>query len=435
MQPNRLYFGDCLEIMQEYIPDESVDLIYLDPPFNSKRLYNAFIGGSQFVAFDDTWRWHEAIDDFHAVASDVSIAPTMEGLRTMLGEGPDLAYLSYMANRLRECRRVLKPTGSIYLHCDPTMSHKLKLVLDAIFGKKHFKNEIIWSYNSGPRGNNFGKRHDIILWYTATRNYIFNKDEVREPYSPNINIPKSKAHYYHPLGKVMGDVWEIPILGQNDKKERVGYPTQKPLALIDRILRASSNSDDIVLDPFCGCGTTIHAAQNSGRRWIGIDICVQACKVIQRRIESHFDILWNDIEFVGMPKTLDDARTLAEYDKFKFERWAASLTPGMDFNKKQVADKGIDGWGRYPIKKGVFVDVVAQVKGGSTSPSDVQAFNGARLQAQADLGVFTCFEERVTHGMKNAAVNTGRFQKWPVLQIYTVEDYFAERKPDLPLAA
>ena len=133
---NRLYFGDCLEVMPEFLSDESVDLIYLDPPFNSKRIYNAFIGGAQWVAFDDTWRWYEAIDDFHSVASDVSLAPTMEGLRRMLGEGGELAYLSYMANRLRECRRVLRPTGSIYLHCDPTMSYLLRTVMDAVFGKK-----------------------------------------------------------------------------------------------------------------------------------------------------------------------------------------------------------------------------------------------------------------------------------------------------------
>ena len=167
MQPNRLYFGDCLEIMQEYIPDESVDLIYLDPPFNSKRLYNAFIGGAQYVAFDDTWRWHEAIDDFHAVASDVALAPTMEGFRMMLGEGPDLAYLSYMANRLRECHRTLARNGSLYLHCDPTMSHKLKLVLDAIFRNSSLQNEIIWHYRGGGVSKKrWGRRHDVLFFYT-----------------------------------------------------------------------------------------------------------------------------------------------------------------------------------------------------------------------------------------------------------------------------
>ena len=151
---NRLYFGDCLDVMREDVDDESVDLIYLDPPFNSKRLYNAFIGGAQWVAFDDTWSWHEAVDDFHDVAGDAKLAPTMEGLRKILSEGANLAYLSYMANRLRECRRVLKPTGSIYLHCDPTMSHYLKVVMDGVFDvrpgdKRKFRNEIIWCYRGG----------------------------------------------------------------------------------------------------------------------------------------------------------------------------------------------------------------------------------------------------------------------------------------------
>ena len=163
---NRLYFGDCLDVMREDIADESVDLIYLDPPFNSKRLYNAFIGGAQWVAFDDTWRWHEAEEDFHQVAGDVDLADTIEGLRRILGEGTHLAYLSYMANRLRECRRVLKQTGSIYLHCDPTMSHYLKIVMDGIFGHNNFRSGIVWkrtSAHSGP--NRYGPVHDTILFY------------------------------------------------------------------------------------------------------------------------------------------------------------------------------------------------------------------------------------------------------------------------------
>lgn len=450
VQTNRLYFGDCLEVMQEYIPDESVDLIYLDPPFNSKRIYNAYIGGAQWVAFDDTWHWHEAVDDFHAVASaSGDLARTMEGFRMMLGEGADLAYLSYMANRLRECWRVLTQTGSLYLHCDPTMSHKLKLVLDALFGRKNFRNEIVWCYTGpgSPHMRQFNRKHDAIFWFNKGKTWKFNRDAVRIPYKSGkphtggfvhksgdkvgTNMTKEVAESY--TGKIPEDWWPHRIAARS-KTERTGYPTQKPLAVLERIIRASSNPGDVVFDPFCGCGTTIHAAQNLGRRWIGIDICAQACKVIQKRIEGHFDNLWDDIEFVGMPKTIDDARTLAEYDPFKFEKWAASLTPGMEANKRQRGDGGIDGRGRYPLRKGVFVDVVSQVKGGKTQPAHVQAFNEARRQAQADMGVFTCFEGRVTHGMRDAAVNAGRFQQWPVLQIYTVEDYFAERTPNLPIA-
>ena len=444
--PNKLYFGDCLDVMREDVPDESVDLIYLDPPFNSKRLYNAFIGGAQWVAFDDTWRWSEAVDDFHEVAASPSYSGMIEGLRQIVGEGAELAYLSYMANRLIECHRVLKPTGSIYLHCDPTMSHYLKIVMDAIFEQRNFRNEIVWAYRGGgsPR-KDFGRRHDVILRYTVSSKYTFNRDPIRIPYqAEGINRTDasmwgrhrgvSKIYKPHRLGKVPEDWWPINVLNSNSP-ERTGYPTQKPLSLLDRILKASSNEGDVVLDPFCGCGTTVHAAQALGRRWIGIDICVNACKVIENRLSSHFDSLWDNIEFIGMPKTIDDAKTLASLDKFRFERWAASLVDGMESNTRQRGDKGIDGRGRIPIQKGQFIDLVSQVKGGGTGPGDVQAFNGARQQALADLGIFTCFENRVTQRMRDAAASTGRFMGVPVVQIFTVDDYFAGRIPALPRVA
>ena len=533
MQPNRLYFGDCLEIMQEYISDESVDLIYLDPPFNSKRMYNAFIGGAQFVAFEDTWRWHEAIDDFHAVAQRASFANTIEGLRKMLGEGPDLAYLSYMANRLVECRRVLKPTGSIYLHCDSTKSHYLKAVMDGVFGQTNFRSEIIWRRTGAHNklSRQYGPIHDTILFYSVSDTFTFRpgrtpytqqyidkyftgSDEIGPyqrnsltgpgirhgdsgkpwrgydptPKNRNWAIPKSlrshlpnggdgmtsqeKLESLHAQGlivfpdKVGGqprykqrigdgvlyqDIWayqpgtqgalygteegiDQDVKWLDSSEEKLGYPTQKPVGLLHRIIESSSCKGDVVLDPFCGCGTTIHAAQNLSRRWIGIDICVNACAEIQSRLERSFAIYWEDIEFLGMPKTINDAQNLAQHDPFKFERWAAALTPGIEANKKQRGDKGIDGRGRFPLRKGVFVDVVTQVKSGHTNPSAVQAFNEARRQVGADLGIFTCFQGRVTNGMRDAAANAGRYQQWPTIQIYTVEDFFANRKPDLPIA-
>jgi site-specific DNA-methyltransferase (adenine-specific) len=435
--------------MAEYIPDESVDLIYLDPPFNSKRIYNAFIGGAQWIAFDDTWRWYEAIDDFHAVAGDVSMGRTMEGLRRILGEGAELAYLSYMANRLRECQRVLKPAGSIYLHSDPTMSHYLKIIMDGVFGAKNFRNEVIWHYRKWSTGKyTFQRNHDVLFFYSrsTTRERTFNQlymprtastvkrfgtKRIISGYDEGGQRLPSQVSKEDSEGVRLDDVWDIKRVPPVKQL----YPTEKPLALLERIIKASSSPHDVVFDPFCGCGTTIHAAQNLGRRWIGIDVCVQACKVIQKRIEGHFDSLWDDIEFIGMPKTLDDARALAAYDPFKFERWASSLTPGMEANKRQRGDKGIDGMGRLPVRKGVFVDVVAQVKAGNANPGQVQVFNEARRQAGAEMGVFTCFEEKVTRGMRNAAVNAGRYlDKWPVIQIYTIEDYFEGRLPDLPLA-
>ena len=497
MKPNRLYFGDCLEVLREDVPSESVDLIYLDPPFNSKRIYNAFIGGAQWVAFDDTWRWYEAIDDFDEVARDPQAAPTMEGLRLLLGEGANLAYLSYMANRLRECQRVLKPTGSIYLHCDPTMSHHLRVVMDGIFGPGNFRNEITWqrteSHNTAER---YGNVADILLYYAKSDNPTWNQqyqpygesqlrrfrhvdasgrryklDDLTAP-RPDSNSGKFawrgtkpsatrgwgytleqleawweagriqtkrdgtprmdglKVYLDEAGGKPLQNIWtDIPRI-PNTSSERLGYPTQKPLALLKRIIAASSNPGDLVLDPFCGCGTTIHAAQDLGRRWIGIDVCVTACQIIERRLSGHFDGLMT--EFIGFPKTTDDARELANLDKFRFERWAASLVDGMEANRRQRGDRGIDGRGRIAVRKGQFIDVVSQVKGGSTGPGDVQAFNGARQQAGADLGVFTCFADRVTNGMRDAAASAGRFMETPVIQIYTVEDYFAGRKPELP---
>ena len=501
-QPNRLYFGDCLEVMREDVASESVDLIYLDPPFNSKRLYNSFIGGAQQVAFDDTWRWHEAVDDFHEVAEQPSYGKLMEGLKLILGESSKLAYLSYMANRLLECRRVLKPTGTVYLHCDSTMSHYLKAVMDGIFGSNQFKNELIWKRATAVKGNFgqgsqfFAPNTDTIFHYTKTDSWLFNQpftpysqeyiDKSYKHIEPDTGrryqlvsmtgpggaakgnpsydvmgvtrywryskesmqelmdqglvvqvkpgaVPRRKYYLDEGLGVAVQSLWDDISNVQAGSNESTDYPTQKPVALLERILRTSSSEGDLVLDPFCGCGTTIHAAQNLGRKWIGIDVCVNACKVIEQRLRGHFDSLWSEVEFIGMPKTLDDARFMASDNAFRFERWAASLVDGMEANKKQRGDKGIDGWGRISIRKGKFVDIVSQVKGGGTNPGHVQAFNGARQQAGADFGVFVCFADKVTTGMKNAAASTGQFMSCSVVQIYTIEDYFANKQPVLPI--
>ena len=499
MSLNKLYFGDCLEVMREEIPDASVDLIYLDPPFISKRIYNASMGGAQWEAFKDTWQWHEAIDDFHDVASDPDLAPVMEGLRMMLGKGSNLAYLSYMANRLRECHRVLKNTGSIYLHCDPTMSHYLKAVMDGVFGAQQFRNEIQWrrygTHNDVGQGSrHFGRVHDILFFYSKSSSPIWNQvyvpldpkyvettyrhvepdsgrrfmttpltgpggkakgnptfewnghtrfwrysretmaklDEEGRLYYSKTGYPRQKKFLDESKGVPTQDVWNDINSLSGSHKERLGYPTQKPIKLLQRVIEASSNYGDVILDPFCGCGTTIHAAQNLGRHWIGIDVCVKACQVIEQRIRDHFDSLWSEVEYIGFPKTIKDARELARLDKFKFEKWAVSLTPYMEANKKQRGDGGIDGRGRLAIRKGQFIDIVSQAKGGSTSPGDVQAFNGARQQIGADLGIFTCFNDKVTTGMRNAAANVGKFMDVPTIQIYTVEDFFEQRLPLFP---
>ena len=430
--PNRLYYGDCLEVMRSDLPPESVDLIYLDPPFNSKRLYNAFIGDAQWVAFNDTWRWHEAVGDFHEVASQPRLAKMIEGLRMVLGEGPSLAYLSYMANRLVECHRVLKTTGSIYLHCDPTMSHYLKVVMDGIFGIPTFRNEIVWkrtpfSGSSKARAKQLPRDHDIVLMYGKGNDRTWNQptQPYTKEYLKRFKWKDQRGYYRKTLLKTysqktfdrlqaedrlilpvhkgakysykqyldessgvkqVGDVWTDINMINPVAKERLGFPTQKPLKLLERIVKASSNEGDTVLDPFCGCGTAIHAAQNLDRRWIGIDICVNACRIIERRMRGHFDSLWDDIEFIGMPKTIDDARFMASGDKFKFERWAAALVDGIEPNVRQRGDKGIDGWGRLPIRKGQFVDIVTQVKGGSTSPGTRSGVQRRKATGRGRLG-------------------------------------------------
>ena len=353
-----------------------------------------------------------------------------------------------MANRLRECRRVLKPTGSIYLHCDPTMSHYLKIVMDGIFGSGKLLNEIVWHYRKWSTGRyTFQRNHDILLFYAKSqgRDRTFNQlfmprtESTQKRFgsgkivsgfnSDGNRVPSTTKGESE--GVRQDDVWNI---GRVPPIKQI-YPTQKPLGLLERIISASSRTGDTILDPFCGCGTSVHAAQGLRRRWIGIDICVNACKVIEERLRSHFDALWDDVEFIGMPKTRDDARTLASLDAFRLERWAASLVDGMEANKHQRGDKGIDGRGRLPIRKGQFINIVSQVKGGRTGPGDVQAFNGARQQAGADLGIFTCFEDRVTPRMRDAAATVGRFMEVPVVQIYTIDDYFNGRVPQIPRAA
>ena len=321
---NRLYFGDCLDVLREDVKDESVDLVYLDPPFNSKRLYNAFIGDAQWVAFEDTWRWSEAVEDFHEVArAPGPLADTIEGLRKILGEGASLAYVSYMANRLLECHRVLKPTGSLYLHCDPTMNYLLRMVLDAIFGRKRLQNEIIWHYttSSGKPKKHFIKNTDTIYFYSKTTKSRFNT--IREPW-PESTLRKwqrdehgiyrtnnGKRYYINPDGKRADNVWKITLSSRST--ERVGYPTQKPLALLRRIIEASSNPGDVVLDPFCGCGTTVHAAQELGRQWAGVDICVTACQVIEKRLRASNLLRSDELQVIGFPGNVRGCPNSGEY--------------------------------------------------------------------------------------------------------------------------
>ena len=327
------------------------------------------------------------------------------------------------------------------------MSHSLKLVLDGVFGSQNFLNEVVWHYRKWSTGKyTFQRNHDVVLFYSRSwdRARTFNQlymdraistlkrfgtEKIVSGYDESgRRVPSTVAG--ESKGVRQDDVWDINRVAPIKQI----YPTQKPIKLLERIIKASSDASSVVLDPFCGCGTTIHAAQNLGRRWIGIDVCVNACKVIEKRLRESFDGIWSTIEYVGMPKTLPDAHELADVDKFRFERWAAALVDGMEPNARQRGDKGIDGRGRLAIRKGTFVDMVSQVKGGHTGPSDVQAFNGARQQDGADIGIFTCFDERVTSRMRDAAASAGKFMDVPAVQIYTIDDYFDGRRPRLPVA-
>jgi site-specific DNA-methyltransferase (adenine-specific) len=298
---NTIYFGDNLDIMRKYIKDESVDLVYLDPPFNSKRPYNVIYKDtkSQVKAFVDTWHWTEetnkTYEDIIRHSKNQHVVDAIQSLYSMLRHNDDdtIAYLVMMTPRLLELHRVLKSTGSIYLHCDPTASHYLKIIMDNIFGIKNFQNEIIWHYKSGgasPR--RFAKKHDVLLFYSKGPDYNFYVDRIREPYAKStlerLKHKGARSEVDNPLtleGRIPRDVWVINHL-EGNSKEYCGYQTQKPLALLERIIKASSNPSDVVLDPFCGCATTMIAAEELGRKWIGIDISDRAIEISKKRLND-----------------------------------------------------------------------------------------------------------------------------------------------------
>jgi len=327
---NTLFHGDNLPILRKHVPDESVDLVYLDPPFNSNRGYNLLFkeqtgepAKAQIKAFSDSWQWSErAYADFCEQAGSPQLVELLRGFVATLGRNDVTAYLVMMAPRLVELRRVLKPTGSLYLHCDPTASHYLKVLLDTLFGKLGFQNEIVWSYKRYTAGSHrFQRLHDTILFYARGAQATFN--DVRVDYGPRSGMADS--HYkvdedgrwyrwqkrrgqepykvYLSEGRRLGDVWDIPIINAS-ARERLGYPTQKPLALLERIVEASSNPGDVVMDPFCGSGTAIAAAHKLDRRWIGIDVTHLAVALVKYRLADAFDIKEKlDYDVIGEPTT------------------------------------------------------------------------------------------------------------------------------------
>jgi site-specific DNA-methyltransferase (adenine-specific) len=458
---NKLYYGDNLEVLRKYIKDESIDLCYIDPPFNSKRNYNQIYNNlgkedqAQAQAFVDTWTWdnhaNEALEEIQSNYQGKFTSHTIDlidGLTKVLGKGSLLAYLVSMTLRIVEIHRVLKSTGSFYLHCDPTASHYLKIVLDTVFCSQggDFKNEIIWCYGSGGASkNHFSKKHDVILYYSkSSNNFIFNVDLVREPYSSpekvEHKIIKGKAYQRkHELGRIPFDWWTIPIL-TNTAKERLGYPTQKPEALLERIIKASSNKGDVILDAYCGCGTTIAVAERLERNWIGIDITYQSISLMLKRLEDSFgkNVL-DKIELNGIPKDLESAKALAtkpdDRTRKEFEKWAV-LTYSNNravINDKKGADKGIDAIAYFQGDKDNREKIVFQVKSGNVKSGDIRDLQGTMTLQGAALGIFITLKppsKDMIQTAKSAGIYRSRYRSQSVdkIEIVTVQEILEQKK-------
>jgi len=451
---NKLYFGDNLHIMRDHISDESIDLIYLDPPFNSKATYNVLFdekngthSRAQITAFEDTWHWGiESEEAYHEIVTQgpKKLSDLIQALRSFLGQNDMMAYLTMMAIRLIEMHRVLKPTGSIYLHCDPTASHYLKLVMDAIFEVKNFRNEIVWCYKSGGASKyNFAKKHDIIFRYTKTNKCIFNYEKEKS-YGQTGGGQGGKVKYYKDeIGTYsyagIKDWWTISMLSTTHS-ERLGYPTQKPETLLERIVKASSNEGDIVFDPFCGCGTTIVVAERLNRKWIGIDITYLAVNLMQHRLKTSFGADLSPYELIGDPKDIQGAKALAEHDRFQFEWWALGkifARPAQD--KKKGADSGVDGYIYFfDDTSGKAKKVIVQVKSGHVSVSQIRDLKGTMKGENAEIGAFITLKEP-TRPMIEEAISAGFYEpellqgkKYPKIQILTIEELFEDRQLKYP---
>lgn len=510
---NVLYYGDNLDVLRRYVPDESVDLIYLDPPFNSNASYNVLFkapsgekAAAQIQAFDDTWHWsHQADEAYQELVTgrtSVAIAKHMTAMRNVLGPSDMLAYLVMMAPRLVELRRVLKPTGSLYLHCDPTASHYLKLLLDAVFGSERFINEVIWKRTfAHNRTVRYGPVHDVLLFYSkgadwfwreqyvpyddtyienfyhhvepgTNRRYMLDNVTSNRPggrflwngkpppgkrfwgygeakmkefeaegrliYSKN-GIPRYKRYLDEMPGQLLQDVWvDIPPISSHSS-ERLGYPTQKPLALLERIIVASCPEDGVVLDPFCGCGTAIDAAEHLDRRWVGIDLTYIAIDLIIKRLRHRYGPDFRSTFTTnGIPEDVQGAQALFARNPFDFERWAVSLVGGEP-NQKQVGDQGIDGRIRFDAGAGEVGVAAVSVKGGQQiNPSMVQSLVGAMQQEHADMAVLVTMRNP-TPGMKQAAEVSGIYRHdissntYPKVQIITVAELLKGQRLEMPM--
>ena len=509
MAENISYYGDNLDILRRYIKDETVDLIYLDPPFKSEQDYNILFAeqngsraAAQIKAFEDTWRWDQASAAAYqevVEAGPPRVSQVMQGFYTFMAGSDMMAYLAMMAPRLVELRRVLKPTGSIYLHCDPTASHYLKILMDAVFGPVYFRNEIVWKRTSAHSDSGTcGNTHDVLLLYTKGDKFVWNRQfqtydqayvESHYRYSDSKGrryrtdnltaiglrgggyeyewhgvkkiwrLPKERmaelekqgrirytrtgtAEYIRYLDEMPGvplqDLWTdiAPINPQ--AKERLGYPTQKPEALLERIIQVSSNKRDMVLDPFCGCGTAVVVAERLKRRWIGIDITHLAVALMKHRLRDAFG---RKVKYkvVGEPVSLPDAKALAESDPYQFQWWVLGLVGARPVEQKKRADKGIDGrlyfHDEADKKKAKTKQIMLSVKSGRVSVSDVRDLRGVVGREKAQIGVLISMQQP-TKAMRAEAASAGFYRspwgKHAILQILTIEGLLKGKTIDYP---
>ncbi len=534
-----LYYGDNLDILRRYIKDESVDLVYLDPPFNSAQNYNAFFqekdgtaAASQIRAFEDTWTWNQESQRVYEelILQPGKVSEVMQAFKTFLGTNDMMAYLAMMCPRLVELRRVLKPTGSLYLHCDPTASHYLKILCDAVLGQDNYRAEIIWKRTTTHSDSKrWSANNDTILFYSKSDNftwnppyaehgeeyvadkYRFDDKDGRGPYTldnmtspnprPNMMYewkghqwpdkgwrysketmteldadgriwypedkdkrPRLKRYLKEMSGTLMGTTWTDISPINSQARERLGYPTQKPIALLERIIQASSNPGDVVLDPFCGCGTTIDAAEKLGREWIGIDVTQLAISLIKNRLQDTYGRRMkfvsgsesdgraalprrqadqqvsptesiemgsrtSTVRIIGEPVTPNEAAQLAEDDKYQFQWWALGLVGARPVEQKKGADHGIDG--KILFRDDLTVarpeQIIIQVKGGKTGVKDVRDLRGVLDREQAAIGILISLQP-ATGPMEAEAASAGFYehkmnrQKYPRLQLRTVKE-------------
>jgi DNA modification methylase len=525
VETNVLYYGDNRGILRDHFADDSVDLIYLDPPFNSKRDYNVIFkdesGNStdaQLLAFEDTWHWGPAVESTYQYLTNYArhqgrvpteVSALVGALRKAVGANQMMAYLVEMAVRLVELRRVLKRTGTLYLHCDPTASHYLKVVLDAIFDPRDFVNEIVWkrstAHSDRAQGSkHYGRLHDVLLVYAKSEDRVWNQlygplsheyvashypyveDGTERRYgldnltgpggaakgnpiyevmgvrrywryskermqkligegrvvqpSPGA-VPRYKRYLDEGAGRPIQDVWDdIPPVN-SQAKERLGWGTQKPMALLERIISTSTNPGDVVLDPFCGCGTALIAAEKLGRRWVGIDITYLSIAVMESRLVSSFPSLGH-VKVIGQPTEVEGARMLAEqslHDRYEFQYWALTQVGAQPIgDKKKGADAGIDGRIAFTDAGNDVKFVLVSVKSGGVSVSMVRDLVGTMKREDAPLGLFVTIDEP-SAPMRVEAAGAGTYwselgnREYPRVQIVTVKDLLEGKRPQLPL--